>query len=181
MDIFRLLDVSLEELIFLMMEPIPHPSACGWELPKPFRDPWKLGKNVDPVDPRPLFPLSLWNQQRPLRFTANEIFLASLPLRRLEQRNSFKKRRDFLGNCIKWMHLEGAGMSRVLNPGKCWINPLISSLLSSQVSSESSSGTFVYQGFVRGKGFGQFGLQRLGKIPWICSFSLKSQSSISAW
>lgn len=28
----------------------------------------------------------------------------------------------------------------------------------------------MYQGFVRGKGFGQFGLQRLGKIPWICIF-----------
>ncbi|OWK58649.1 CUB and sushi domain-containing protein 1 [Lonchura striata] len=33
--------------------------------------------------------------------------------------------------------------------------------LDGHVSSESSSGTFVYQGFVRGKGFGQFGLQRL--------------------
>lgn len=95
MGVFRLLDISLEELIFLMMEPTPHPSAWGWELPKPFRDPWKLGKNVDPVDPRPLFPLSLWNQQRPLRFTANEIFLASLPLRRLEQRNSLKKTPGF--------------------------------------------------------------------------------------
>uniref|UniRef100_A0A8C9LA03 CUB and Sushi multiple domains 2 n=1 Tax=Pavo cristatus TaxID=9049 RepID=A0A8C9LA03_PAVCR len=30
---------------------------------------------------------------------------------------------------------------------------------------QSSSGTFVYQGFVRGKGFGQFGLQRLGNPP----------------
>lgn len=41
---------------------------------------------------------------------------------------------------------------------------------SPQVSSESSSGTFVYQGFVRGKGFGQFGLQRLGKIPFFALF-----------
>ncbi|XP_019343511.2 CUB and sushi domain-containing protein 2 isoform X1 [Alligator mississippiensis] len=32
--------------------------------------------------------------------------------------------------------------------------------LDGHVSSESSSGTFVYQGFVRGEGFGQFGLQR---------------------
>lgn len=48
---------------------------------------------------------------------------------------------------------------------------LISALLSLQVSSESSSGTFVYQGFVRGKGFGQFGLQRLGKLPLVAAFS----------
>uniref|UniRef100_F6THN8 CUB and Sushi multiple domains 2 n=1 Tax=Ornithorhynchus anatinus TaxID=9258 RepID=F6THN8_ORNAN len=33
--------------------------------------------------------------------------------------------------------------------------------LDGHVSLESSGGTFVYQGFVRGKGFGQFGLQRL--------------------
>ncbi|XP_062818489.1 CUB and sushi domain-containing protein 2 isoform X3 [Anolis carolinensis] len=33
--------------------------------------------------------------------------------------------------------------------------------LDGHVSPESSSGTFVYQGFVHGKGFGQFGLQRL--------------------
>ncbi|XP_041089827.1 CUB and sushi domain-containing protein 2-like [Polyodon spathula] len=33
--------------------------------------------------------------------------------------------------------------------------------LDGHVSSEASSGSFVYQGFVRGKGFGQFGLQRL--------------------
>ncbi|CAH2222352.1 Hypothetical predicted protein [Pelobates cultripes] len=33
--------------------------------------------------------------------------------------------------------------------------------LDGHVSSESAGGTYVYQGFVRGKGFGQFGLQRL--------------------
>uniref|UniRef100_A0ABM5ESZ5 CUB and sushi domain-containing protein 2 isoform X2 n=1 Tax=Pogona vitticeps TaxID=103695 RepID=A0ABM5ESZ5_9SAUR len=33
--------------------------------------------------------------------------------------------------------------------------------LDGHVTPESSSGTFVYQGFVHGKGFGQFGLQRL--------------------
>nr|XP_033812744.1 CUB and sushi domain-containing protein 2 [Geotrypetes seraphini] len=33
--------------------------------------------------------------------------------------------------------------------------------LDGHVSSEASSSTFLYQGFVRGKGFGQFGLQRL--------------------
>lgn len=33
---------------------------------------------------------------------------------------------------------------------------------STQVSSESSGGTFIYQGSVKGHGFGQFGFQRLG-------------------
>lgn len=60
-------------------------------------------------------------------------------------------------------------------PGKGGRNALISALPSLQVSSESSSGTFVYQGFVRGKGFGQFGLQRLGKVPPITTFSLDCQ------
>ncbi|XP_028594815.2 CUB and sushi domain-containing protein 2 isoform X2 [Podarcis muralis] len=36
--------------------------------------------------------------------------------------------------------------------------------LDGHVTPESSSGTFVYQGFVHGKGFGQFGLQRLDII-----------------
>lgn len=31
-----------------------------------------------------------------------------------------------------------------------------------QVSSESPGGTFIYQGSVKGQGFGQFGFQRLG-------------------
>ncbi|KAJ6652285.1 hypothetical protein lerEdw1_012753 [Lerista edwardsae] len=35
--------------------------------------------------------------------------------------------------------------------------------LDGHVTPESSSGTFVYQGFVHGKGFGQFGLQRLDR------------------
>lgn len=39
---------------------------------------------------------------------------------------------------------------------------LRSLLPSSQVSSESSGGTFIYQGSVKGQGFGQFGFQRLG-------------------
>lgn len=34
--------------------------------------------------------------------------------------------------------------------------------LTSQVSSESPGGTFIYQGSVKGQGFGQFGFQRLG-------------------
>lgn len=58
------------------------------------------------------------------------------------------------------------------NPGKRWADLFISSFLSFQVSSESSSGTFVYQGFVRGKGFGQFGLQRLGNLALTTSSSL---------
>lgn len=71
------------------------------------------------------------------------------------------------------MNLKEAVTRWVLkSQGKCSTNLLISGLLSLQVSSESSSGTFVYQGFVRGKGFGQFGLQRLGKLPLITAFPL---------
>lgn len=45
-----------------------------------------------------------------------------------------------------------------------WHIKCLSSIpLSLQVSYISSSNSFVYQGFVRGKGFGQFGLQRLGE------------------
>lgn len=64
--------------------------------------------------------------------------------------------------CVKLKEADKRGAE---NPGKCCRNVLISALMSLQVSSESSSGTFVYQGFVRGKGFGQFGLQRLGNLP----------------
>lgn len=63
-------------------------------------------------------------------------------------------------------------------PGKGGRNALISALLSLQVSSESSSGTFVYQGFVRGKGFGQFGLQRLGKVLRLLLFPSIAKSWI---
>lgn len=41
--------------------------------------------------------------------------------------------------------------------------PCCDSALSSQVSSESPGGTFIYQGSVKGHGFGQFGFQRLGE------------------
>lgn len=34
----------------------------------------------------------------------------------------------------------------------------------------------MYQGFVRGKGFGQFGLQRLGKVLFPNAFSLPQKS-----
>ena len=46
--------------------------------------------------------------------------------------------------------------------------------LSPQVSYIPSSNSFVYQGFVRGKSFGQFGLQRLGE--WTLHFN-----STSTW
>lgn len=85
------------------------------------------------------FLLSLWNQECPLRFIANKIFfLASLPSRRenfqLLGSETPLKNQDFLGDHIKLMHLEGAGMSWVLNLEKCWINPFISTLLRSHQS-----------------------------------------------
>ncbi|KAJ7417297.1 hypothetical protein BTVI_33368 [Pitangus sulphuratus] len=52
---------------------------------------------------------------------------------------------------------------QIMGPVEIFVNKFKNDkwALDGHVSSESSSGTFVYQGFVRGKGFGQFGLQRL--------------------
>uniref|UniRef100_A0A8C3LRI7 CUB and Sushi multiple domains 2 n=1 Tax=Chrysolophus pictus TaxID=9089 RepID=A0A8C3LRI7_CHRPC len=55
---------------------------------------------------------------------------------------------------------------QIMGPVEIFVNKFKNDkwALDGHVSSESSSGTFVYQGFVRGKGFGQFGLQRLGNL-----------------
>ncbi|XP_041439963.1 CUB and sushi domain-containing protein 2 isoform X1 [Xenopus laevis] len=57
--------------------------------------------------------------------------------------------------------------------------------LDGHVSSESPGGTYVYQGFVRGKGFGQFGLQRLdlrllGNDPDTIGHFPSNSSSVAA-
>lgn len=48
--------------------------------------------------------------------------------------------------------------NRIANvPTKCSPNPV-------QVSAEPDGSSYVFQGFIQGKDYGQFGLQRLGKF-----------------
>lgn len=52
----------------------------------------------------------------------------------------------------------------------------VQSLLIQQVSAEPDHGTYVYQGFIQGRDYGRFGLQRQGKYSSPCQVK-----SVAVW
>lgn len=68
------------------------------------------------------------------------------------------------------------GDTLLCEAGMWHIKRLSSKPFSPQVSYISSSNSYVYQGVVTGKGFGQFGLQRLGE--WVVHLVTETRSGL---
>lgn len=71
------------------------------------------------------------------------------------------------------------GDTLLCEAGMWHIKCLSSNPFSPQVSYISSSNSYVYQGVVTGKGFGQFGLQRLGE--WVVHLVTETCDRVISW
>lgn len=75
--------------------------------------------------------------------------------------------------CLEFIHvaLLNTEYNQPLSLSYYYMCPMFSSFLISslphQVSAEPDGSSYVFQGFIQGKDYGQFGLQRLGNSLWV--------------